>query len=573
LKIKTKLRLNVGVLFLLILLLVFVGSAYIIALKNDTEKILVANYKSLAYSRSMLISLEDTTEFSIQSFEYNLQKQEKNITEEGEKESTKQVRVNFKALKNNLSNLTLIKQIRQDLLVLMAINMQAIQHKNDIAKATAKNALFWIFLTGTLCLAIASLLLIILPSNITNPINKLTESIKQIASKKYSERVQIDKHSEFTELAYSFNKMAQKLEEYDNSNLAVLMKEKKRIETLINNMYDPLVGLDENLNILFANTEAIKIIGMAKHEIIGKNAQELANKKELIRILIQDLNKNENNIQLKPIKIHSNNKEGYFEKETLPISIIPTGEHTAQLIGHVVILRNVTGYKELYFAKTNFIATISHEFKTPISAIKMSLQLLENDKIGPLNMEQKNLIESIKDDASRLLKFTAELLNMTQVESGNIQLSIIPCDPKEIILYAINATQTQATQKQIKFNLNCPDSIAKIQADNEKTAWVLTNLISNAIRYSYDNSTILIKAQTIEKKVHISVTDSGQGIAPQYLDKIFERYFRVPGTKKEGTGLGLSISKEFIEAQNGQIKLESELGKGSTFTVVLNAVA
>jgi PAS domain S-box-containing protein len=520
-----------------------------------------------------LISLEDTTEFSIQSFEYNLQKQEKNITEEGEKESTKQVRVNFKALKNNLSNLTLIKQIRQDLLVLMAINMQAIQHKNDIAKATAKNALFWIFLTGTLCLAIASLLLIILPSNITNPINKLTESIKQIASKKYSERVQIDKHSEFTELAYSFNKMAQKLEEYDNSNLAVLMKEKKRIETLINNMYDPLVGLDENLNILFANTEAIKIIGMAKHEIIGKNAQELANKKELIRILIQDLNKNENNIQLKPIKIHSNNKEGYFEKETLPISIIPTGEHTAQLIGHVVILRNVTGYKELYFAKTNFIATISHEFKTPISAIKMSLQLLENDKIGPLNMEQKNLIESIKDDASRLLKFTAELLNMTQVESGNIQLSIIPCDPKEIILYAINATQTQATQKQIKFNLNCPDSIAKIQADNEKTAWVLTNLISNAIRYSYDNSTILIKAQTIEKKVHISVTDSGQGIAPQYLDKIFERYFRVPGTKKEGTGLGLSISKEFIEAQNGQIKLESELGKGSTFTVVLNAVA
>jgi signal transduction histidine kinase len=149
----------------------------------------------------------------------------------------------------------------------------------------------------------------------------------------------------------------------------------------------------------------------------------------------------------------------------------------------------------------------------------------------------------------------------------------MPCDPKEILLYAINATQTQATQKQINFNLDCPINIPKVQADNEKTAWVLTNLISNAIRYSHELATIFLTVKAMENNVLISVTDTGQGIAPQYQDKIFERYFRVPGSKKDGTGLGLSISKEFIEAQNGQIKLESELGKGSTFTVILNAVA
>lgn len=574
-KIKTKLRLNVGVLFLLILLQVFVGFAYIIALKNDTEKILVANYNSLAHCRSMLFSLEDSTAFAVQSFESNLLKQENNITEIGEKEVTKRVRINFEVLKKNLPKSIKTKQIRQDILMLMAINMQAIQHKNDIAKTTAKNALFWIFFTGALCLAIASLLLIILPSNIANPIKELTESIKKIASKKYSERVQIDSNSEFGELAQSFNTMAQKLEEYNNSSLATLMKEKKRIETLINNMHDPVIGFDENLIILFANEEAIKIMGNKKDEIIGQKANILAQKNDLIKNLINDLNKLENKHELKstPIKIFANQKEGYFEKETLPISIIPTGEQETQLIGHVVVLKNVTQYKELDFAKTNFIATISHEFKTPISAMKLSLQLLENDKIGPLNKEQINLIESIKDDTTRLLKFTAELLNITQVESGNIQLSIIPCDPKEIILYAINATQAQATQKQIKFNLDCPVKISKIQADNEKTAWVLTNLISNAIRYSYEKSIIFLKATAVENKVYISVIDTGQGIATEYQDKIFERYFRVPGTKKEGTGLGLSISKEFIEAQNGQIKLESELGKGSTFTVVLNAVA
>lgn len=120
----------------------------------------------------------------------------------------------------------------------------------------------------------------------------------------------------------------------------------------------------------------------------------------------------------------------------------------------MIILRNITEYKELDFAKTNFIATVSHEFKTPISSIKMSLQLLEKEEIGNLNTEQRNLLDSIKDDASRLLKITSELLNMTQVESGNIQLSILPADPKEILRFAIQATQTQADQKTSSLKLN-----------------------------------------------------------------------------------------------------------------------
>lgn len=452
--------------------------------------------------------------------------------------------------------------------------MQAIQRKSEVAKTTADKALFWIAITGTTCFLIAFILVINLPSSIANPIKELTESIKQIASKNYSERVHFESHSEFGQLAKSFNTMAEKLEEFNNSNLAKLMKEKKRIETLINNMHDPVIGLDENLNVLFANEEALKIIGINETEIIGHHTKDLALKNDLVRTLIQDLiiAESGDGIKSKPMKIYADNKEGYFEKETLHISIVPTGEETKQLIGHVIILRNITKYKELDFAKTNFIATVSHEFKTPLSSIKMSLQLLENEEIGKLNHEQKDLIESIEDDANRLLKITGELLNMTQVESGNIQLSILPADPKEILSYAINATQTQADQKQIKFEIDCPENILKVQADVEKTAWVLTNLISNAIRYSYDNSTIYLTIKEQNKKIQISVRDTGQGIAPQYKDKVFDRYFRVPGTKKEGTGLGLAISKEFIEAQNGQIKVDSEFGAGSTFSVILNTL-
>ena len=573
-KIKTKLTLGVGLLFILIILLSIVGAFNINALKSDTENILKANYNSLLYSRNILSVLNNPSEKTIQVIEDNLKKQENNATEIGELEANLELRNNFEAYKKSNSNSSVQLAIQENLFQIMDMNMQAIQRKSEVAKTTADKAVFWIVVTGTICFLIAFILLVNLPSNIANPIKELAESIKQIAAKNYSKRVHFESHSEFGELAKSFNSMAEKLEEYNNSNLAKLMMEKKRIETLINNMHDPVIGLDENLKVIFANEEALKIIGSTAIEIIGHFTQELALKNDLVRNLITDL-MIENPIlgqKRAPVKIFAENKESYFEKETLHISIVPTGETNSILVGHVIFLRNVTSYKELDFAKTNFIATVSHELKTPISSIKLSLQLLENAEIGHLNDEQKNLVESIKDDATRLLKITGELLNMTQVESGNIQLSIMPADPKEILLYAINATQTQADQKQIKFNIECPDSISKVQADNEKTAWVLTNLISNAIRYSYDNSTIYLSIIETKNNVQISVRDRGQGIAPQYKDKVFDRYFRVPGTKKEGTGLGLSISKEFIEAQGGQISVETEFGAGSKFSITLNTL-
>ena len=574
-KIKTKLTLGIGLLFLLIILLTVVGAKYINDLKNDTDNILVANYKSLDYSKNMLVALEENNDKSIQKFKISLKNQENNITEIGEQEITTELRSNFNTYILNKSDSSIQGFVRKDIFNLMEMNMQAIQRKSEVAKVTADKAIFWIAITGTMCFLIAFTLLVNLPSNIANPIKELTKSIKQIADKNYSERVHFQSHSEFGQLAKSFNTMAEKLEEYNSSNLAKLMMVKKRIETLINNMHDPVIGLDENLKVIFANEEALKIIGMNETEIIGHSTQELAEKNDLVRKLIQDLmlGKPINGQKQGPLKIYNENRESYFEKETLHISIVPTGETTTKLVGHVIFLRNITHLKELDFAKTNFIATVSHELKTPISSIKMSLQLLENEEIGKLNDEQKNLVESINDDATRLLKITGELLNMTQVESGNIQLSIMPADPGEILHYAINATQTQAAQKQIKFEIQCPDNISKVQADNEKTAWVLTNLISNAIRYSYDNSIIYLTLKENKNKVQISVRDTGQGIAPQYKDKIFDRYFRVPGTKKEGTGLGLAISKEFIEAQGGQINVDTEFGVGSKFSVTLNTLS
>src|SRR6218665_623582 len=230
------------------------------------------------------------------------------------------------------------------------------------------------------------------------------------------------------------------------------------------------------------------------------------------------------------------------------------------------LMENISVHKELNMAKTHFIATVSHELKTPISSIKISADLLDDKRVGETNEEQKSLVKNIKEDADRLLKLTAELLDRAQAETGKIQLQIQRAKPQEIVEYALQAVNVQAEQKKIKFDVQYAGALETVKADKEKAAWVLVNLLSNAIRYSPDKGTILIVISERGNKIEFSVTDFGKGIDEKYKDKIFARYFQVPEHEnKSGTGLGLAISREFIEAQGGTIRVESEAGRGSTF--------
>lgn len=570
-KIKTKLTFGVGLLFCLIMLLSGVSIWYINDLRKDTGNILMANYNTLEYSRNMLLALDEmnTDQRAVSTFETNLKKQLKNETEIGESDITFQISNLFSDLKINTENDSLKIIIRKDIAALMKLNMNAIVQKSHIANNTAENAIIWIIITGGLCFLIAFALLVKLPGNVANPILALTESIKEIANQNYRQRLNYESHNEYGDLARSFNIMAEKLEEYSNSRLEKILKEKKRVETLINNMHDPVIGLDEHKVILFINDEALKITGLSRNEILNKPVQDIAVTNDLIRTLIVDLINPSAKKDEAPLKIFSDEKESYFEKEIIHIEINKTGENETELIGYVILLKNITIFKELDSAKTNFIATISHELKTPISSIKMSTQLLEHNETGILNNEQKQLIEGIKEDSARLLQITGELLNMSQVETGNIQLNIQSTDPELIVRYAIDTTKLQAEQKKIKLQIDVETDIPDIIADAEKTAWVLINFLTNAIRYSMEDSEIVVSLQKDDKGALFSVKDFGKGIDSRYRKKIFDRYFQIPGSSKSGSGLGLAISKEFIETQGGTIGVESSPGMGSTFFFII----
>jgi signal transduction histidine kinase len=264
------------------------------------------------------------------------------------------------------------------------------------------------------------------------------------------------------------------------------------------------------------------------------------------------------------------NKELLFSVELHEASVGNTYGSDKLRVGHVIVMKNITPFIEKDQAKTHLIATVSHELKTPVASIRLSLKLLEDIRVGNLNPEQKELLASIHSDTDRLSRIIAELLNMAQVESGKLQLDVQPCDPRSLIAYALNAVTLQAEQRNIRIRQEIPEHLPQVSADREKTAWVLINLLINAIRYSPENSVIRLESQLSAKEWRLSVRDEGKGIQKEHRDRIFDKYFQVPGQPPgSGTGLGLAIAREFMEAQGGRIGVQSEENKGSTFYITL----
>lgn len=574
-KLKTKLRLGIGFLFVILLSFGAISLYQINRISESTVLILKDNNHSLQYAKEMRLlidgdSLQQAT--SISRFKDLLEKEKQNITEPGEKEVVLQL---YKALELFLAtrNNNQLAQIKSAIYQIEDLNMQAIVSKSQLSEKTVAHSTLYLGLAAFIFFIILFTFILSFPGFIANPLALLLDGIREIGKKNYKQRLHFKGTEEFAQLAIAFNDMARKLDSWESSNVAELKSEKLRIETIIEQMQDAVIGTDEDGKIIFLNRLASEVLNLEERSVTGKTVEELSSKSHLLKTIVTKTDD-----QL--IEIVLNNKPNYFSLETNQIAIpqILDGEQTLSFAkrtaGKVFILKNVTNFKELDQAKTNFMATISHELKTPIASIKMSLKLLEDSRIGELNTEQHHMVNHIQDDANRLLKITAELLDLAQVETGNIQLNVIQSNALEILDYAINAVKLQTQQKEITINVDIPKQLPMLWADQEKTAWVLINFLNNAIRYSGAHSKIDISVILSDQWLTFKVKDYGKGIAEQYKSDLFKRYFQVPtdGQHKSGSGLGLSISKDFIEAQQGKIWVESELGEGSCFSFSLPIV-
>ena len=566
-KIKHKVRLGVFALFGFLVVLGGIGLFYINQLDLDTRNILTNNYESLEYT-SRIMQASDSLRFNknaIHSLRTNLKAQEGNITEPGEQELTFALREEVEKLKLDPDDSNALLNLRKHAIGIQQINMKAIKQKSEAATKAAAQATNYLVIVSTIVGILAFIIIVNFPGYVADPIVQLTSGIKAIANKDYEERLHFSRKDEFEELAVAFNLMAEKLDEYEHSNLANILYQKKRIETIINRMTDPVIGLDEKKHIVFANEQSLQLLNLTKEKTIGRYAPDVALYNDLLRKLIQQ---DETNNKTNLLKIIVNGKENYFSKEIIDIHYTPTGEKENINVGQVILLKNITQYKELDLAKTNFIATISHELKTPIASLQMCAQLISDQRVGVLNEEQQKIVNSLKDETNRLSKLVSELLDLSQVETGNVKLTLGSVSPIKLVEQAIDSIKLQAERNNINLEIDAPNDLPAVKADPEKATWVLINLLSNAIRYTPENGKIEIRVEKDEDQVLFSVQDFGPGIEEKYLSRVFDKFFQVPGTS-HGTGLGLAISKEFVEAQNGTITLESKYGYGSTFIVSL----
>ncbi len=551
--VKNKIRIGTIFLFLLVVISGAFSIYYLVKLRNQSRNVLKANYESIQFCHEMQKSLENidvNKEAYLDSFEIQLKQQETNITEPGEREATQELRRSFEKLRNGDSSTIAFDEVKFNLQKILLLNMTAIKNKSEKAESSAEDGMTLLITVVTFIFIIGLTFTYNFPSIVTNPIQKLTGAIREIGNKNYNHRIHIDSKDEFGELANAFNEMAERLQYFENSNLNKLIFEKTRAEAVINSLKDASIGIDKNEIVLFANQQALYLLGLKADDIVGKSTKDVLTKNDLFRFLMQNEAKN-------PFKIVVDGKENYYIKEIMEVS---QGETTNK----VIVLKNITSFKELDVAKTDFIATISHELKTPLASSDFSLKLLEDDRIG--KDEQRELIGQLKSDNQRMLRILSELLNLSQLEAGKIQLDIQTVYPDEIVDNSLKAIITTAKERGIHIDKEIDLNLPAIKADPDKINWVLNNFLTNAIKYAPPESVIKVSAKKTDGQIVFAVADKGQGIEEVYLEKIFERYFQIPGRgDKKGSGIGLAICKEFIEAMGGKVWVKSKVGEGSTF--------
>ena len=559
--IKTKLTYGIGLLFVLITLLGGLAIKNIHNVSDDTQNILADNYNSLLYSRQMLESLDAIRENpnARKEFEAGLEAQKKNLTEKDEDVLTNRLSSNCEKALDDMDDES-IRQIRQTIYTIMAVNMSAIYEKNEVAVHTAERSLFWIWTVGIACIVIAFLFLARLPRSVSVQIQKLTDGIKEITNANYSKRLNLGNEPEFKEIATLFNEMAERLAEYRNSSLEDILQGKKYIETIINSIAEPIIGLSKERKILFVNDEALTVLNLTRENIIDKPAPEVALKNDLLRRLIRQLVHPDDNKD--PLKIYADNKESYFQVKYIPINVNRQTGLESKYVGDVILLKNVTEFKEKDIAKTTFISTISHELKTPLSGLRILLENMQYN-IGKYKDRDKYLAEAVAkvDELSGMVR---DILDTSKVQ--DLQ------EEEKQKLYAggeIGAVLQEYTMQIADKKLEVSDSIPEecmLFMSRNAFQKVWSNLIGNAVQYTEQGGQITIAADTDK----IWIENSCTPLTEEQLAYIYEPFYRVDDTRAAsgGNGLGLYVVRELLKKEGFRYVFEP-VEDGMRFTIFL----
>jgi two-component system, NtrC family, sensor histidine kinase KinB len=405
-----------------------------------------------------------------------------------------------------------------------------------------------------------------LTRGLLNPLATMAHSIQQVGEGDLDQKLPILSNDEFGMLATSFNKMAQQLRTYRANTSEELLRLNMTIRATLASFPDPIFVLNSEGTVEFRNPEADQLALKLLFSGVTRLPKKVDEQVEKVRATGEDFLPSQ---FAEAIKFHIDGQDRYF----LP-RIVLLRDDKGATFGVAVILENVTRMLLLDDVKSNLISTVSHELKTPLTSVRMALYLLVEKTVGPLNEKQHDLVLTAREDADRLLRTLNDLLDLAKLEQGPSQLELRSVAPAKLVEGAVHAVREHAVAANITITTEVVPKLPEIRIDQQRVAYVFTNFLTNAIKYSPEGTSVLVSADRGETRsgrpsVRFSVRDQGFGISPDHQEHVFERFYRVPGTNKSGAGLGLSIAREIVMAHGGEIGVLSTPGKGSEFFFVI----
>jgi signal transduction histidine kinase len=446
---------------------------------------------------------------------------------------------------------------------ILEINQQNMVEANDEARRQSQNASRYMIATLLAGFIVAAGVAYALARSIIQPIHGLTESARQLGEGNLDQHVPVQSQDEMGKLAEAFNKMAAKLRAYRQSTTEKILQAQQTTESALRAFPDPILVFSPEREIQLQNAAAERFL-----QQIGGKIESLGSLSSSIQQSLLGSSDYQPTSFDKAISVNLDGSEKFF----LP-RVLAMRNETGNPVGVVVVLQDVTRFRVADDVKTDLIATVSHELKTPLTSMQMAVYLLLEEKIGPLNLKQTELLLAARSNSDRLFEMIEDLLDLARFEGGAGLIEKRAVTSQQLIEDAAAREKEFVVSRGRELKVEMEPHLPRVEVSRPRINQVFANFISNAVKYSPAAGTITLSAKREgARNVRFSVKDEGAGVPKELRRRIFDKFFRVAESGDEGAGLGLSIAREIVLAHGGNIGVESEEGKGSEFFFTLPAL-